>query len=55
MNKEVVFGVARHILTIAGGVLASKGYIEAGMVEGAVGAVLTIIGLAWSVADKQKS
>lgn len=55
MSKEVVFGIVRHALTFAGGILASKGIIDAGMVETAIGAIITLGGIAWSVVEKKKA
>jgi hypothetical protein len=54
MNKEVILGLARHILTTLGGVLAGKGVIGASDVEVAVGAVVALAGIVWSVVDKKK-
>ena len=53
MNTEAWLGLIRHILTTGGGVLASKGVIEAGQVETIVGAVIVLIGVAWSVWAKR--
>lgn len=55
MDKEVVSGVVRHILTALGGVLVSKGVIEAGQVEMLVGSLVGIIGVAWSIYAKKKA
>lgn len=55
MNMETILGVVRHILTFGGGLLASKGYLEAGQVELTVGALVTIIGVAWSAWSKRKA
>jgi hypothetical protein len=54
MNKELVLGFARHLLTFGGGYIAAKGIIDQGMVNEAVGAIMTLAGLAWSAADKKK-
>lgn len=54
MNKELVLGFARHLLTFGGGYIAAKGVIDQGMVNEAVGAIMTLVGLAWSAADKKK-
>jgi hypothetical protein len=55
MSKETVFGVIRHILTFAGGILASRGIIDAGMVETISGAVITLGGVVWSIVEKRKA
>ena len=53
MNKDVILGLVRHILTIGGGFLVAKGTIDAPGLETAVGALVTIIGVAWSILDKR--
>lgn len=55
MTKEMWLGIARHLLTTVGGILVSKGVLDAGMVETAVGAIVTLGGVAWSVMDKKKA
>ncbi len=47
-------GIIRHALTFLGGILVSRGIIDPSMVADTVGAVMTIVGLIWSIADKQK-
>ena len=53
MTKETILGLARHILTFGGGLLVTNGYLASGEVEVAVGAIVTLAGLAWSAWDKQ--
>ena len=53
MTKEQVLGVIRHLLTIGGGVLVAKGGIDTIGLENAVGAIVTLIGLVWSVLAKK--
>lgn len=48
MNMDVILGLARHILTTAGGFLVAKGYIDSASLEAGVGALLTIVGVAMS-------
>lgn len=55
MNTEAWLGLIRHILTTAGGVLASKGVIESGQIETIVGAVVVLIGVVWSVWAKRQT
>jgi hypothetical protein len=52
MNKEVVLGLLRHALTVAGGSLAQKGYVEGSEVDGAVGAIIMLVGVALSILHK---
>ena len=49
-----VQGVLRHILTFGGGFLVAKGWIPEGMVEEVVGAVMTLLGLVWSIKAPEK-
>jgi hypothetical protein len=53
MGKEIWLGLARHILTALGGYLVARGTLDAATAEAAVGAVVTLGGVAWSVADKK--
>lgn len=49
MNKEQVLGIIRHALTFMGGVLVIKGLSTEALVSETIGAVMTAIGLVWSV------
>ena len=49
MNAEVVGGIVRHILTGVGGYFVATGMIDPGTVDVAVGAVVVLVGVAWSV------
>lgn len=51
--KEAILGVIRHILTIAGGALASKGVVGSDDVELLIGSVVSIAGVIWSVWAKR--
>lgn len=52
--KDVVLGLARHLLGALGAAAATKGLIEASQVDGIVGALLLLLGVGLSVADKLK-
>lgn len=52
---QVILGVLRHLLTAGGGALATNGLIGSSDVELGVGAVLTLVGLVWSVWQKLNS
>lgn len=54
MSWDVIAGIVRHLLTAGGGVLVSKGLIEAGQLDIVVGAVIAIGGVAWSIVAKKK-
>lgn len=53
MNKDAILGIVRHVLTFAGGYVAAKGIVDQALVNEGIGAVMTIIGIAWSVAAKK--
>lgn len=53
MNRDAILGLVRHILTTAGGVLASKGAIGESDAEIAAGAIVTLVGIIWSVLEKR--
>ena len=55
MNKESILGVIRHILTFGGGLLVAKGTIEEPMMLEAVGSIITLIGIVWSIRQKSAS
>ena len=50
-----ILGLVRHGLTFAGGYLVSSGLLAAAGLENAVGAAITILGIALSIYDKIKS
>ena len=52
MNNTLA-GLIRHGLTFLGGLLVTKGYIDAEAVQEIVGAVMTLGGFVWSVLDKK--
>jgi hypothetical protein len=54
MNKEEVLGLVRHTLTFIGGVLVTKGLLEAGLLQEAIGAVMTLTSVVLSVLNKRK-
>ena len=53
MTKDMWLGLARHILTLVGGVFVAKGAIDADTLNTAVGAAVALGGAAWSVAEKR--
>lgn len=54
MNKDQVLGIIRHALTFVGGILVTKGLIDAGMVTEIVGGAVTLVGAVWSFLAKTK-
>lgn len=55
MNLEQTLGIVRHSLTLVGGILIAKGYIDEAMVEAISGGVVGLVGLIWSVIIKNKN
>lgn len=53
MSKDLTLGLVRHVLTFGGGYVAAKGIADQAMVNEAIGAVMTIVGIAWSFAEKR--
>ncbi len=55
MNRDVILGLVRHVLTIGGGFLIAKGVVDAPGLDTVVGALVTIIGVVWSIFDKKQA
>jgi hypothetical protein len=55
MHSKILFLAIRHGLTAVGGVLVGAGYLSNGDVEVAVGAIMTLVGVAMSVYDKRQA
>jgi hypothetical protein len=53
MTKDNVLALLRHLLTFGGGFVAQAGYASGDEVTAASSAVLTLIGLVWSIIDKR--
>ena len=53
MNSAVIFGLVRHVLTLAGGYLVAKGHVDPEQVETLIGALVTLIGGVWSITSKK--
>jgi len=53
MDKLAILGVVRHILTFGGGFAVAYGLADQSMVSVAVGALMTLIGIGWSIYDKK--
>ncbi len=51
----MITGVIRHAMTFGGGFLINKDWTTATEWDGAVAAVITLIGVAWSIYEKKKS
>jgi hypothetical protein len=55
MTKEKVLGIVRHTLTFVGGVIVAKGFIQETASEELIGGIMTLIGVLWSIIDKNKT
>ena len=54
MSKEAILGIVRHILTFGGGFMTQAGLGSGEQVTTGVSAVVTLVGLVWSVLNKKK-
>lgn len=50
---NIAMGLLRHILTLVGGYLAAKFALEPSVIDGAIAAIVTIVGIVWSIVAKQ--
>jgi hypothetical protein len=55
LTKEQVMGIIRHGLTFVGGILIMKGVIDDATSQEIIGSAISLIGLVWSVVDKNKA
>jgi hypothetical protein len=55
MNQEQILGLLRHVLTVAGGALVTKGLVDESMLLEGVGIISSIVGFVWSYIVKRKS
>jgi hypothetical protein len=53
MNKDILFALTRHFLTLLGGAIAARYAIDGAAIDAASGAILTLVGVAWSIYDKK--
>ena len=53
MSREQILGIVRHALTIGAGYLVGAGHLDDATAQQAIGAVLGIIGVVWSVLAKR--
>jgi hypothetical protein len=53
MNSAVIFGLVRHVLTLAGGYLVAKGHLDPETSETIIGALITLLGAGWSITSKK--
>jgi hypothetical protein len=55
MNKELLFPLIRHGLTVGAGYLVAKGALDEGSANEVVGAVMALAGVGWSLLEKRLS
>lgn len=55
MNAETIGGIVRHALTALGGYLVASGVLDPTQMETVVGAVVTVVGVVWSVWQKRQA
>lgn len=53
MTRKKILGIIRHVLTFGGGYVVAKGWLTETSLPDVIGAVMTITGAVWSVADKK--
>ena len=53
-SLDKTLGLVRHILTFVGGYLVTSGYLTESALNTGIGALVTLIGVVWSVIDKNK-
>jgi hypothetical protein len=53
--KDQLSGLIRHALTAVGGFIVAKGLVEDSLIQDAIGAIMTLVGIIWSVAAKKKA
>lgn len=54
MFFQFILGLIRHSLTYGGGLLTAQGWGNASDWDQVIGAILTIVGIGWSIWDKRK-
>lgn len=53
LTRDAILGVVRHVLTFGGGFLVTQGTLDDATVQTAVGAIVTLVGVIWSVVQKR--
>lgn len=54
-SLEKTLGLVRHILTFVGGYFVTSGVLTEVTLSTGIGAIATLIGVVWSVIDKNKA
>lgn len=53
MNKDMILGLVRHLLTFGGGYLVAANLADVSIVNEGVGAIISLVGIAWSIYEKR--
>jgi len=54
-SLDKTLGLVRHILTFVGGYFVTSGFLTEVTLSTGIGAIATLIGVVWSVIDKNKA
>jgi hypothetical protein len=54
MNAAIVTALIRHLLTIAGGAVASRYSIDGASIEAIAGGAAALAGVIWSILEKKR-
>lgn len=54
MNKTEIYGVARAVLSAAGGFVVARGWLDSETAVSLAGALATVAAAIWSVKSKRK-
>lgn len=52
MNSDQILGIVRHLLTTLGGMAIANGFLNSNQVTDAVGAIMALVGIGWSIRQK---
>jgi hypothetical protein len=52
--KPIILGQIRHLITAGATILVAQGYVEASMIDAAVGIAMYAIAAGWSAFEKKK-
>lgn len=55
MTQDAILGIIRHLLTFGGGFIASTGWASGDEITAGIAALVTLIGLIWSIMQKRKA
>lgn len=54
INKAVILGLVRHVLTIGAGFLIAKGLSDESNTQELIGGIMAVIGSVWSILAPEK-